>query len=70
MGGGVWNIYVSIYIYFTFLFQSQKLNNQVIRLRIFIVPTAGLVHPYLQAGSSEAAAAQVTQHWIQCSSSD
>lgn len=47
MGGGVWNIY----IYITFLFQSQKLNSQVIRLLIFMLPAVGLVHPTCRLGT-------------------
>lgn len=55
---------VGISISILLFYSSQKLN-QVVRLLI-MVPTAGLVHPYLQAGqsgSSGAAPAQVTQHW-------
>lgn len=43
---------VYIYIFIYFLFQSQKLNSQVFRLLIFVVPAAGMVHPTCRLGCS------------------
>lgn len=62
VSGQKWVEEVGIYI---LLFYSNQKLNQVLRL-LTMVPTAGLVHPYLQAGhsgSSGAAPAQITQHW-------
>ena len=39
--------------FFFLLFHSQKLNNQIVRLPIFVVPAAGMVRPTCrQAGCS------------------
>lgn len=33
--------------------QSQKLNGHVVRLQIFVVPAAGMVHPTCKPGALE-----------------
>lgn len=44
-----WMKEVDTYIYI--LFQSQKLNNRIVRLLISVVPAAGMVHPTCRLGA-------------------
>lgn len=47
--------YISLCVYFFnfFLFQSQKLKEQVVRSVVFVVPAAGMVHPTCRLGVLE-----------------